>query len=49
VAERRAVGKRKIVTIGEFAFLSVLEGSDRDLLADTFEQVPASTDDRSIR
>jgi hypothetical protein len=25
------------------------EGSDQDLLGDTFEQVPASTDDLSIR
>ena len=31
------------------AFLSVFEGSDQDLLGDTFEQVPASTDDLSIR
>jgi hypothetical protein len=30
------------------AVLSVLEGSDQDLLGHTFEQIPASTNDLSI-
>jgi len=47
--KRHALSRLDALADPIVAFLSVLEGSDHDLLGDTFEQVPASTDDLSIR
>ena len=48
-SERHALSPLYALADPVVAFLSALEGSDQNLLGDTFEQFPASTDDLSIR